>query len=422
MSKRLFRTIVRMVAGATLSLGLGLAPSLGQSGSALKIAVIETLSGSQAATGSLHVPAAQYAIDRLNAAGGYNGQPIQLLTYDNQGTPTGASAQVTAAIGDGASIILQGASSAIAGQITEDVRRYDLRNPKQPVIYINSAAEARELTGEKCHFYQFKFALDAEMRLRAVAKAIHDGRIHASNVFSVNQDYSWGRDMEAAIKGHANEGGYKVVDGILHDVNRIQDFTPYVTRIGATNADSVITGNWGTDLVRLMRASADSKLKAQFITMFLDQPGNIASAGDAAEGHIFLDVFNAEANGRPGIEFQKDFLERTKAPTLANNAAHTALSLLFLGEALKLAPASGSIDVKKIAEAMERVTFDSPAGKISMRADDHQALLPIAITKVSRHAMIKVENSPFGFKPLVKVEGPDAITPPQNTCKLQRPS
>ncbi|UPK30423.1 ABC transporter substrate-binding protein [Bradyrhizobium sp. 195] len=393
-----------------------------QSRPALKVAVIESLSGSQAATGSLYVPAAQYAIDRLNAAGGYNGQPIQLLTYDNQGTPTGASAQVTAAIGDGVSVIIQGASSAIAGQITEDVRRYNLRNSKQPVIYLNSAAEARELTGEKCHFYHFKFALDAEMRLRAVAKAIHDGKVRASNVFSINQDYSWGRDMEAAIKGHANEGGYKVVDAVLHDVNRIQDFTPYIARIGATNADSVITGNWGTDLARLMRASADSKLKAQFITMFLDVPGIITSAGDAAEGHIFLDVFNAEANGERGIAFQKDFLERTKAPTLANNAAHTALSLLFLGEALKLGPANGSIDMKKIAEAMEKVTFGSPAGKITMRADDHQALLPIAITKVSRDAMIKVENSPFGFKPLVKIEGPDAITPPQSTCKLQRPS
>ncbi|WP_213290789.1 ABC transporter substrate-binding protein [Bradyrhizobium sp. sGM-13] len=422
MSKRSFSTIVRMAAVATLSLGLGLAPSLAQSGPALKVAVIETLSGSQAATGSLHVPAAQYAIDRLNAAGGYNGKPIQLLTYDNQGTPTGASAQVTAAIGDGVRVIVQGASSAIAGQITEDVRRYNLRNPKQPIIYLNSAAEARELTGEKCHFYHFKFALDAEMRLRAAAKAIHDRKIQASNVFSINQDYSWGRDMDVAIKGHANEGGYKVVDAVLHDVNRIQDFTPYVTRIAATNADAVITGNWGTDLVRLMRASADSKLKARFITMFLDVPGNITSAGDAAEGHIFLDVFNAEANGERGIAFQKDFLERTKAQTLANNQAHTVFALLFLGEALKLAPANGSIDVRNIAEAMEKVTLDSPAGTMTMRSDDHQALLPIAITKVSRDAAIKVENSSFGFKPLLKIDGPDAIVPPQSTCKMQRPS
>jgi len=100
------------------------------------------------------------------------------------------------------------------------VRWYSLRNPKQPIIYLNSAAEARELTGEKCHFYHFKFALDAEMRLRSVTKAIHDGKIRASNVFSINQDYSWGRDMEAAIEGHASEGGYKVVDAVLHDVNR----------------------------------------------------------------------------------------------------------------------------------------------------------------------------------------------------------
>ncbi|XSC42692.1 ABC transporter substrate-binding protein [Bradyrhizobium sp. RDT10] len=422
MSKGFVSTIVRIGAAVTLSLGLGIASVAAQSGPALKVAVIETLSGSQAATGALLVTAAQYAIDRLNAAGGYNGQPIQLLTYDNQGTPTGASARVTAAIGEGVNVILQGASSAVAGQITEDVRRYNLRNPKQPALYLNSAAEARELTGEKCHFYHFKFALDAEMRLRAASKAIRDGKFPASNVFSINQDYSWGRDMETAIKGHATEGSYKVVDAVLHDVNRIQDFTPYITRIAATNADTVITGNWGTDLVRLMRASADSKLKARFIGMFLDGPGNVTSAGDAAEGHINLEVFNAEANGERGIAFQKDFLERTKAQTLVNSHARTVISLLFLGEALKLAPANGSIDVRKIAEAMEMVTFDSPAGKVTLRADDHQALLPIAITEVSRDAAFKVENSPFGFKPLLKVEGPDAVTPPQSACKMQRPS
>lgn len=50
----------------------------------VKIGVIETLSGPQAASGQTYRAAARYAVERMNAEGGWNGQPVQLLEYDNQ--------------------------------------------------------------------------------------------------------------------------------------------------------------------------------------------------------------------------------------------------------------------------------------------------------------------------------------------------
>lgn len=149
---------------------------------------------------------------------------------------------------------------------------------------------------------------------------------------------------------------------------------------------------------------------------------NFSVEAYAAEGHLSIDVFNAEANGERGMAFQKDFLERSKVQELVNTHARTVISLLFLGEALKLAPADGSINVKKIAEAMEKATLDSPAGVVTIRPDDHQALVPIVISEVSRQAKLKAENTPFGFKPLLKIEGLDAIAPSQSSCKMQQPS
>src|ERR1700679_2939632 len=57
----------------------------------VKIAVLESLSGPQASTGLAYRAAVRYAVDKLNAAGGWNGQPVQLVEYDNQGGPAGAS-------------------------------------------------------------------------------------------------------------------------------------------------------------------------------------------------------------------------------------------------------------------------------------------------------------------------------------------
>ena len=188
--------------------------------------------------------AARYAIDKINAAGGWNGEPLQLVEYDNQGGPAGAADKLKAAVADGAQIVMQGSSSAVSGQITEDVRKYNLRNPRNEILFMNVGGEAMELTGEKCHFYHFKFATNAQIRVKALVGAMKPLHALGTRVYAINQNYSWGADMEKATIDYAGPGGYTVVEKTLHDVNKVQDFSPYVAKIAAAKADSVITGNW----------------------------------------------------------------------------------------------------------------------------------------------------------------------------------
>ena len=263
----------------------------------VKIAVLESLSGPQASTGQAYRAAVRYAVDKLNAAGGWNGQPVQLLEYDNQGGPAGASDKLKAAAADGVQIVVQGGSSAIGGQITEDVRKHNLRNPGKEIVYINVGAEALELTGEKCNFYHFRFSGNAQVRTKALVGAMKDAKALGAKVYSINQNYSWGQDMEKAIADQAATGGYKVVDKTLIDVNKVQDFAPYVAKISASGADSVLTGNWSNDLLLLMKAAKAAGLKARFGTVYLDQQGNLANAGELAIGHFVAHAFNAEAGG-----------------------------------------------------------------------------------------------------------------------------
>ena len=132
-----------------------------------------------------------------------------------------------------------------------------------------------------------------------------------TRVYSINQNYSWGQDIEKAIVDNAAAGGYKVVGKTLHDVNKIQDFAPYVSKINAAHADTVITGNWSNDLLLLMKAAKAAGLKARFGTVYLDQPGNIANAGELAIGHFIAHTFNAEAGGAKGDEFVNDYKAKT---------------------------------------------------------------------------------------------------------------
>jgi branched-chain amino acid transport system substrate-binding protein len=388
----------------------------------MKIAIVETLSGGQAAVGKMFLTAIKYGLIKLDAEKAWP-DGIQLLEYDNQGGPSEAADKMKAAINDGAQIIIQGASSAIGGQITDDVRKYNLRNPGKEIIYFNVGAEAMEFTGSKCHFYHFRWNGNAEIRLRAMLTAMKDAKVLGTKVYVIGQNYSWGHDVESLVKQYAGFGGYTVVGDVIHDVNKIQDFAPYVAKIKEAAPDTVITGNWSSDLLLLMKAAGDSGLKVRFATYWMDQPGNVANAGATAIGHYNVSSFYPEANGEATARFADDFKAKMgQYPVFIQG--HTVHGIWGLGEALKkLKPTVGSkLNVKQLAFAMEGISVNTSMGEVVMRKEDHQALLPLVVATVSREAKYKVDDTDMGFKPLRLLSGAEASSPVQPTCKMDRPA
>jgi len=395
--------------------------SAAASAAPVKIGLLETLSGPQASSGQAYRAAVRYAIDRINAAGGWNGEPVQLLEYDNQGGPAGAADKLKAAAADGVQIVVQGASSAIGGQITEDVRKYNLRNAGKEMVYINVGAEALELTGEKCNFYHFRFAGDAQIRTKALVGAMKQADALGTKVYAINQNYSWGQDMERAIVDNAAAGGYQVVEKTLHDVNKVQDFAPYVAKIAASKADSVLTGNWSNDLLLLMKASKSAGLKVRFGTVYLDQPGNLANAGDLAVGHFVVHAFNPEAGGPEAARFVDDYKAKTgHAPVFIE--PQTVFGMEMVADALKrTAPQGGRLDVNAFAKALETARIKTPMGEMSMRAADHQVQMPMIVSTVTRDAKFKVDDTDMGFKPVRHLSAEEASIPAQPSCAMKRP-
>jgi branched-chain amino acid transport system substrate-binding protein len=387
----------------------------------LKLAVIESLSGGQAAIGKSFVAAINYGLMRLNEEKVWP-DGIRLAEYDNQGGPSEAADKVKAAINDGAHIIIQGASSAIGGQVTADVQKHNLRNPGKEVMYFNIGAEAMEFTGTKCHFYHFRWNGNAEIRLRALLAAMKDAGVIGKKAYVIGQNYSWGHDVQRLVKQYAAFGGYTLVGDVIHDVNKIQDFAPYVAKIKEAGPDMVITGNWSSDLLLLMKAAGDSGLKVRFATYWLDQPGNIANAGPTALGHYNVSAFYPEANGEATQNFAEDFKAKMGGLPILNQSL-TVNGIWGLGEALKkLKAAPGAkVSVKAIAFAKEGIKVQTAMGEVEMRKEDHQALIPLAVAVVSQDVKYKVDGTDMGFKPVRLISGKDAAGPVQPECKMERP-
>ena len=88
-----------------------------------------------------------------------------------------------------------------------------------------------EFTGPKCHFYHFRWNGNAEIRLKAMLIAMKEANALGHKVYIIGQNYSWGHDVQRLTREYAKEYDYVIVGDVIHDVNKIQDFAPYVAKI-----------------------------------------------------------------------------------------------------------------------------------------------------------------------------------------------
>ena len=372
----------------------------------LRIGIVESLSGTQTSTGRLYATAAEYVLGEVNDDGGFNGQPVEILEYDNGGDTSTAASRVRQAASDGVHVIIQGSSSAIAGQVTEDIRKHNIRNPDSPILYLNVGAEAMELRGEKCHYHAFHFTTTAPMRVGALTKVMSEQGDLGDRVYSINQNYSWGKDMESAILANADGYNYDVVDTVLHEVNRIQDFSPFVAGIQSADPDAVITGNWSNDLLLMMKAVGDAELDVTFGTAFLDQVGNVANAGDVAQGNYIAHPGNVELMETASAEAYRDVTGHY--PVYVEPGAINGLNL-FRSALDSVDFGGGDIDTNAIAAALETASLETELGELTIRESDHQTVMPVVVSQVSQNVDFPVDDTQYGFEPIEVVSADEVI-------------
>jgi len=383
----------------------------------LSIALNEALSGANNATGHPYLTAVRYALDKFNNAGGLNGEKVVLKIYDNSGNPANAAAKAKQSIAEGVRVIVQGSSSAVAAAIEDVVNEYNAANPGKEVIFFSSGATAMSITGEKCGFYNFRYMPTAPILVAALVKAMKDDNALGKRVYAINQNYSWGQDMDAAIKASAADGGYQVVDSVLHEVNRIQDFSPFVAKIDAAKVDTVITGNWSNDLLLMMKAVGDANVKVRFGTIFLDQDGNISNAGPLAIGNYVAHPYNAALTDGA---FAKDYEKVTsRFPVYVEPPTVRTMELLLKG--LSAANLKGGFDATKVVLALEGTTLETDLGPTTIRKEDHQVFAPVVVSRAEKGAKYPVDGTDIGFKPIKAFPAGQFSYPVQASCHMKRP-
>ena len=383
----------------------------------VKIALIDPLSGGAATTGILAQKTHQFYIDAINAAGGINGEKIELLSFDNKVNAQESLIQLKKALDEGARYVVQGNGSAVALAITDAVQKHNERNPGKEVLYLNYAAVDPALTNEKCSFWHFRFDADADMKMAAMTNVIAKDT-NVKKVYLINQDYSFGKAVAAAATKMLAEKrpDIKIVGDELHPLQKVQDFSPYVAKIKASGADTVITGNWSNDMVLLVKAGKDAGLKVGWETFYGGSPGTVTAIGEAGVDTL-KQVTEWHKNATPELDSTVAAFAK-RYPGKENEFSYYRAKTMwdmFAAAAKK----AGSNDPVKVAKALEGMKMQTLLGDVEMRADNHQLLQPLYVSTLLKNQKYDVEDTGFGWKTDAKVDGKATALP--TTCKMERP-
>ena len=393
----------------------------------IQLAMIEGMSGPFANTGEAVLRNLVWAVERVNARGGVataDGKRLLVLNrYDSKGQNEEALTSMRAAIDAGAQYVFQGNSSANAAVLMDAIQKHNEREPNKRVLFLNYSAVDPALTQDKCNFWHFRFDAHADMRMTALMQVLRqDNKL--KSVYLIGQDYSFGQAVlrEAKQQLASLRPDIQISGDELHPMGRVKDFLPYASKIKASGAQAVITGNWGNDLTLLVKAAKEVGFDGKFYTFYGNALGAPAAMGDAGVGKVLaVAEWMPNVAGAESVKFYQAFKQRFDKPS--EDYVHLRMQLMM--EALVQAiERAGSSEPLAVALQLEKAEVSMGGQRGKMRVQDHQFQQPLVVGIMAKQGGVEVpfdvEGSGYGFKTVKQFKANEVEVP--SSCKMVRPA
>ena len=388
----------------------------------VKIAYIDPLSGGAATLGEHGLKHIQFLAEQVNAKGGVlGGQKLEVVAYDNKGSPQESLVQVQKAIDAGVRFITQGNGSGAAIAISEFVAKFNDRNPGKEVLYFNYAAVDPALTNEKCSYWHYRWDANSDIKMAALTNFMQD-KPQIKKVYIIGQDYSFGHAVRNAANSmlRKKRPDIQVVGDELHPLLKITDFAPYIAKIKVSGADSVITGNWGNDMSLLLKAAADAGLQVNWYTYYAGGAGGPTAIKQTGLDHRVYQISEWHANV-PSAEmdaFAEAFLKKYGGASgqgwwYLRMKNEIDMFVLALNKAKSAEP-------KKVALVLNDMKFKNILGaEVFMRPTDHSLFQDMYISSFGSGTKHDEEKTGWGWKTVGVIKGPDTLIP--TSCTMVAP-
>ncbi len=385
----------------------------------VKIGFIDVLSGPFAAAGKSSLDQLRAVVTARNAKAKPTEPQFEVVPFDGKGSPQESALMLKSASDQGIRYVTQGGGSGVAFALTEAITKLADREPAKAMVYLNYSAMDPGLTNDRCNFWHFRFYPSSEMKIEALTTYMKT-RPDIKNVYLLNQDYTHGQQVSKASKAYLarKRPDIQIVGDNFVPIAQVRDFAPYIAKIKASGADTVITSNWGTDLSLLLKAAKDYGLNINFFTMNANNPGVPAQMGAWGQNKVGV-IWNWGHNA-PTPELEKIYLAYQKQSDEDFIFAAHYNSMHMLSAAMEKAK---STEPKAVAYALEGMKFKSPVGEVEMRKTDHQLLAPLFLgmwaKQGSKGVKYDAEKTGYGFRS--EVVWDTYISAQPTSCQMTRP-
>jgi branched-chain amino acid transport system substrate-binding protein len=378
----------------------------GKAAEPIKMLSLEPISGVMKDIGDRYQLGFKFAVDEINAAGGLLGRPIKMFYDDSQLKPDVATRKATHYI------LEEKVEFMMTGSGTHIAKAMAAVAEKHKIIMLTQGGVGDSLTGKDFTPYLFRVCLSTGQLCGALA-GYFASRPY-KKYYILCEDYAFGHEVAEAFKKAMSKikPDWQLVGEDYHPLGA-KDLGPYISKVIVSGAEVLITGNWGPDLINLIKQGTDLGLKAQMGTHTLCDPSVLRVVQDAAVGHIAAEIYMLTED----TPQNKAFVERWKKRKINPEHPYPAWTIgksyqafMFMAEAIKKAKSTKAADIIK---AWEGMSYDALVGRMVMRPCDHQVITPVSVAEILPGPGVYYKF-PFVGKPTM-VPAEKAAVPPAET-------
>ena len=317
----------------------------------------------------------ELALEEVNRAGGVLGRPLELVVRDDNGNPGDAVRVAEELIAREKVDLLMGTFSSAVGLAVADFAK------QRKVLFIASEPLTDKIVWESGNRYTFRLRPSTYMQTAMLVPAA--AKLGKKRWAIVYPNYEYGTSATAAFKQQMiarQASGLEFVE-VAVPLGKI-DAGPVVQALIDAKPDAIFSSLFATDLAKFVR---EGELRG----LFKDRPVFNLLGGEPE----YLDPLKDEAptgwyvTGYPWAAIatpeHKRFLDAYQAkfkdyPRQGSVVGYSAV--MTVAAAIRKAR---STDTAKLVAAMSGLVVDTPFGKVTFRALDHQSTMGAYVGRIA---------------------------------------
>ena len=315
----------------------------------------------------------ELGLEEINAAGGIDGRPLEIISRDDNGDPATAIRIAEEMIGRDNVAFLFGTFLSNVGLAVSDIAA------RNEMLFLASEPLTDEIVWQSGNKYTYRLRPSNWMQTGMLAAEA--AKLDATKWATIAPNYAYGTDAVDAFK--------EQLKALKPDVEFVEEQWPTLFKIDAGSAvraleqakpDAIFNVTFGPDLAKFVR---EGSLRGLFdgrpvVSLLSGEPEYLDPLGDETPDGWLVTGYPSDAVDTPEHdEFEKAYRAKwDEKPKTGSIVGYNSMMTIK-----KLLDTSPSLETADLLATMEGLEVDSPTGPFVFRKADNQATMGAYVGK-----------------------------------------